>query len=401
MMFSELKPVQTDPILGLMAAYRDDPNPQKVDLGVGVYKDETGHTGILKCVKTAEKYRWDNETSKTYMGMAGDIAYNTRIASLIFGEEHKALDEDRVRVVQTPGGTGALRVAAEFIKRCYPSAVVWVSTPTWANHLDLFGAAGLSIKEYPYYDYDKRGLLFNEMMDTLKQAGKGDVVLLHACCHNPSGMDLSQEQWQMVAELAAENGFTPLIDIAYQGFGHGLDEDAFGVRLLAEMLPEVIVCSSCSKNFGLYRERIGACSVVSENPKTSDCVFGLLQNTVRGIYSMPPAHGAAIVNTILSSSELTAQWHQELAEMRDRINGLRKDIAAKLLEKGATSDFGFIQNQNGMFSFLGITPKQVECLKDNYSIYMVNSSRMNIAGISQKNIDYFAESVVAVLKTSA
>lgn len=398
MMFSELKPVETDPILGLMAAYRDDINPQKVDLGVGVYKDETGHTGILECVKIAEKYRWDNEISKTYMGMAGDVAYNTRISSLILGQEHPALDEDRVRVVQTPGGTGALRVAAEFIKRCQPFAVVWVSTPTWANHLDIFAATGLSVKEYPYYDYEDRGLLFTEMMETLKQAGKGDIVLLHACCHNPSGMDLNQNQWMQVAELAIENGFTPMIDIAYQGFGHGLDEDAYGVRLLARMLPEVIVCSSCSKNFGLYRERIGACSIISESPKIADSVFGLLQNTVRGIYSMPPAHGAAIVNTILSSSELTVQWHQELAEMRNRINGLRKDIADKLAQKGAPSDFGFIQNQKGMFSFLGITPVQVESLKNEYSIYMVGSSRMNIAGISQQNIDYFAESVVAVLK---
>lgn len=396
-MFSELKPVKTDPILGLMAAYRNDVNPQKVDLGVGVYKDEKGHTGVLKCVKTAEKHRWDNEISKTYMGMAGDLAYNTRISSLILGEEHPALDQDRVRVVQTPGGTGALRVAAEFIKRCHPPAVIWVSTPTWANHLDIFAAVGLKVNEYPYYDYDQRGLLFNEMMETLKQAGKGDIVLLHACCHNPSGMDLTQEQWRQVAEIAAENEFTPLIDIAYQGFGQGLEEDAFGVRLLAEMLPEVIICSSCSKNFGLYRERIGACSIVSESPRIADNVFGLLQNTVRGIYSMPPAHGAAIVNTILSSSELTAQWHQELAQMRNRINGLRKDISTKLAEKGSPSDFGFIQNQNGMFSFLGISPEQVECLKTEYSIYMVDSSRMNVAGISQHNIDYFAESVVEVL----
>ncbi len=397
-MFSELKPVTTDPILGLMVAYRNDSNPLKVDLGVGVYKDEAGHTGILKCVKTAEKFRLENETSKTYQGMEGDVAYNTRISSLILGEEHQALDQNRVRVVQTPGGTGALRVAAEFIQQCKPAAVIWVSTPTWANHFALFGAAGLSTKEFPYYDYNRRGLLFDEMMATLKQASKGDVVLLHACCHNPSGMDLYREQWLQIAELALETGFTPLIDIAYQGFGDGLEEDAYGVRLLAEMLPEIIICSSCSKNFGLYRERIGACSIIAESPVISDAAFGLLQNIVRGIYSMPPAHGAAIVNTILSSSELTAQWQQELGEMRDRINGLRRDIAGKLSEKGAPSSFDFIRSQNGMFSFLGISPEQVERLKEDYSIYMVGSSRMNIAGISQKNIDYFAESVVSVLK---
>ncbi|MCB1754648.1 MAG: aspartate/tyrosine/aromatic aminotransferase [Gammaproteobacteria bacterium] len=397
-MFSELKPVKTDPILGLMAAFREDKNPLKIDLGVGVYKDEQGHTGILNCVKTAERYRLENETTKTYMGMAGDLAYNARIAGLIFGDEHKVMQEDRTRIVQAPGGTGALRVAAEFIKRCNPQTRIWVSTPTWANHLDLFAAAGLQVLEYPYYDYQNHGLLFDEMMAALQEAGQGDVVLLHACCHNPSGMDLNPQQWSRVSDLAREKGFTPLIDIAYQGFGHGLDEDALGVRVLADALPELIVCSSCSKNFGLYRERIGACSVISRNSREADIVFATLQNTIRGIYSMPPAHGAAIVNTILSSSELTAEWHHELAEMRDRINGLRGAIADKLAEKGAPRDFGFIQRQNGMFSFLGISPEQVQRLRDDYSIYMVGSSRMNVAGISRANIDYFAEAVVNVMK---
>ena len=398
-MFADLRPVKTDPILGLMAAFRADPNPKKVDLGVGVYRDESGHTPILECVKEAEKYRLANEDTKTYMGMAGDIGFNERIARLMLGDDHSVLQDKRISILQTPGGTGALRVAGEFIRQCSPQSVVWVSTPTWANHIDLFGAAGLQLREYPYYDYQNRGLLFDEMLDALKQAGKGDIVLLHACCHNPSGMDLNRDQWRQVCDLARDNGFTPLIDMAYQGFGEGLDEDAFGVRLMAEELPELIVCSSCSKNFGLYRERTGACSVISRSAENSDVVFGVLQNTVRGIYSMPPAHGAAIVNTILSSSELTAQWQGELAEMRNRINSLRRLIAAKLAEKGAPVDFNFITQQKGMFSFLGITPGQVDRLIKDYGIYMVGSSRMNIAGISQTNIDYFAESVCKVLKT--
>ncbi len=397
-MFADLKPVATDPILGLMTAFREDPNPLKIDLGVGVYKDEQGHTPILECVKTAEKYRFENEDTKSYMGMVGDQAYNERIGRLMFGEKHPALEQGRICITQTPGGTGALRVAAEFIKRCNPDSTVWVCTPTWGNHLDLFSAAGLQIREYPYYDYENRDLMFDEMLDTLKQARKGDVVLLHACCHNPSGMDLNEIQWQQVCDLAKENDFIPLIDMAYQGFGNGLDADAYGVRLFAENLPELIVCSSCSKNFGLYRERIGACSVLSTSAEMADIISGTIQNTVRGIYSMPPAHGAAIVNSILSSSELTAQWEDELTAMRDRINGLRGLITDKLAEKGAPSDFGFIKRQNGMFSFLGITPSKVETLKKDYSIYMVGSSRMNVAGISQANIDYFAESVVTVLK---
>lgn len=397
-MFSTLKPVKTDPILGLMAAFREDRNPLKVDLGVGVYRDEQGHTGILDCVKTAERYRLENETTKTYVGMAGDEGFNQRMAGLMLGEDHTVLAARRLRTVQAPGGTGALRVAAEFIKRCNANSVIWVSTPTWANHLDLFSAAGMAVREYPYYDYQNHGLLFDDMMTSLEQAGKDDIVLLHACCHNPSGMDLSREQWGQVCDLAKAKGFTPLIDMAYQGFGDGLAEDAYGVRLLAENLPELIVCTSCSKNFGLYRERTGACNVITKDEKNADIAFGVLQNTVRGIYSMPPAHGAVIVNTILSSSELTAQWEAELAVMRNRINGLRGLIAERLNAAQSVQDFSFINQQKGMFSFLGITHAQVEALRRDYSIYMVGSSRMNVAGISDANIDYFAESVANVLE---
>ena len=395
-MFSILKPLPTDPILGLMAAYRQDTNPNKIDLGVGVYKDELGNTPVLKSVKKAEAFRLENETSKSYIGLAGDLGFCSKIEQQLLGE-HSALLANRVRTAQTPGGTGALRVAAEFIVRCNPNATVWVTTPTWANHISLFEAAGLTVKEYPYYDYENKGLLFDEMVETLKQVPKGDIVLLHACCHNPSGMDLNQEQWEIVADIAADVGFTPLVDIAYQGFGTGLDDDAAGLRLLANKVDELIICSSCSKNFGLYRERIGACSIVSHTSAVADIANSVLLSVVRSIYSMPPAHGAAIVDTILGSNELTSLWHEELAEMRDRINGLRSLIVDSLNAQ-TNQDFSFIKHQHGMFSFLGINKEQIDRLQKEFGIYIVGSSRVNVAGISKTNIDYFSKAVAEVLK---
>ncbi|CAH9066362.1 Aspartate aminotransferase [Pseudoalteromonas holothuriae] len=395
-MFSELKPLPTDPILGLMAAYKQDTNPNKIDLGVGVYKDEHGDTPVLKAVKQAEAFRLENEKTKSYIGLAGNLEFCHKMEQLLLGE-HRTLLANRVRTAQTPGGTGALRVAAEFIKRCNSNATVWVTTPTWANHISLFEAAGLTVKEYPYYDYENKGLLFDEMINTLKQVPKGDIVLLHACCHNPSGMDLNEEQWKTVAELAKEVGFTPLIDIAYQGFGSSLDDDAKGLRLIADTVEELIVCSSCSKNFGLYRERIGACTLIAKDAATADISNSVLLSVVRSIYSMPPAHGADIVNTILSSEELTKMWHEELDEMRTRINGLRTLIKNSLAAKGVDQDFSFIDRQNGMFSFLGINKEQIERLQKEYAIYIVGSSRVNVAGVSHTNIDYFANAVADVL----
>ena len=396
-MFSELKPLPTDPILGLMAAFKQDTNPKKIDLGVGVYKDEQGNTPVLKAVKKAEAFRLENETSKSYIGLAGNLDYCQKMENLLLGE-HPALLANRVRTAQAPGGTGALRVAAEFIKRCNKDATVWVTTPTWANHISLFEAAGLTVKEYPYYDYENKDLLFDDMINTLKQVPKGDVVLFHACCHNPSGMDLNAEQWSTVAELAVEVGFTPLVDIAYQGFGSSLEEDAAGLRKLAAAVDELIICSSCSKNFGLYRERIGACSIIAKDAATADISNSVLLSVVRSIYSMPPAHGADIVSTILGSTELTQMWHDELDEMRNRINGLRTLIKESLAAKGIEQDFSFIDRQNGMFSFLGINKEQIERLQKEYSIYIVGSSRVNVAGISDANIDYFANAVADVCK---
>jgi len=395
-MFGRLKALPADPILGLSIKYRADENPLKIDLGVGVYKNEAGDTTILKCVKKAEKFRLENELTKTYIGGTGSALFNERMTALIFGD-HKVINQNRVKTVSTPGGTGALRVAGEFIARCKTGAKIWLSNPTWANHKGVFSASGLDIAEYPYYDYENKTLDFDAMLNALKQVSADDFVLLHACCHNPSGMDLSQEQWQQVAQVAKEVGFTPLIDMAYQGFGDGLEEDAYGVRLMADTVDNMILCSSCSKNFGLYRERIGACTVIGETPATTDIALSVILGVARTIYSMPPAHGAALVETILGSEELTQEWHIELAEMRNRINGNRKVIVDKLIEKGVTRDFSFIAHQKGMFSFLGITPEQVQQLQDEYSVYMVGSSRMSIAGIAPSNVDYLAESIAKVL----
>lgn len=397
-MFEVLTALPADPILGLSAAYKADTNPKKVDLGVGVYKDEQGNTPVLKAVKQAEVDYHNRETTKAYIGPPGSADANTLLQALIFGSDHPAVADNRVRTIQTPGGCGSLRSAAELIKKANPDATVWVSDPTWANHIPLLGNAGLAIKTYPYYDHATKRVNFSAMMDTLKGVTKGDLVLLHGCCHNPCGADLSQDQWQAIAELAVNNGFTPFIDMAYQGFGEGLDQDAYGIRLMANTVPELLVSSSCSKNFGLYRERAGALSIVYASAADADKGQSNLFSLVRGIYSMPPNHGSAIVETILGNPALTATWHKELSEMRERIKSLRALLNQKLQEKGAEGDFSFIERQSGMFSFLGINKEQVHSLVNDYSIYLVDSSRINIAGISLANVDYLAESIVAVLK---
>jgi aspartate aminotransferase len=396
-MFHSLSAMPADPILGLLTQYRADSHPNKVDLGVGVYKDPSGHTPILDCVKIAEKLRFETEDTKVYIGPTGSAPFNQLMTELAFGQSHPALLADRIRTVSTPGGTGALRVAADFIKRCNPNAVLWVSDPTWANHTGLFEAAGITVKTYPYYDYDSKTLKFDQMMAKLATIGKDDVVLLHACCHNPSGMDLTPAQWDEVIELTAKQGFTPLIDMAYQGFGDGVDDDAYGVRQMAAKVENMILCSSCSKNFGLYRERIGACSIIGSSSAQVDVANSVLLYVVRCIYSMPPAHGAAIVETILGTPTLKQQWLDELKVMRDRINGNRAMLVEQLKACGVERDFSFIARQKGMFSFLGVNPQQVERLKQEHSIYMVGSSRISIAGISEANVDYLAKSIAKVL----
>ena len=396
-MFSTLNALAPDPILGLIALANKDHNANKVDLGVGVYKNESGATPIMAAVKTAEHNCAEKELTKAYIGPAGPAEFNSGIRDLIFGSQHPALQSDRVRTVLTPGGCGALRVGAEFLKRCSEHATVWVSDPTWANHLPLLGNAGLKLAEYPYYEAGSAGIKFDEMMSALANVGRGDIVLLHGCCHNPCGADLSEAQWRELTALAAKNGFLPFIDLAYQGFGRGLDEDAYGIRYMAEQLPELLVASSCSKNFGLYRERVGSLSVLSDNPAQADASLTHINNVVRGNYSMPPSHGGAIVGEILADQALRQNWEAELAGMRDRINQLRVLLVDKLSAQNVDRDFSFIARQHGMFSFLGLSVAQVDQLREQFSIYMVGSSRVNIAGISQSNIDYLAQSIAAVL----
>lgn len=391
-MFERFEPLPTDPILGLSLAYKQDANSDKVDLGVGVYKDEAGNTPVLGSVTVAQNRCHDEETTKAYEGPAGNDTFNNEIAKLIFGASSAQIE--RVKTLQTPGGCGALRVAAEVIVRATPGATIWVSRPTWANHIPLLSSAGLKIKEYPYYDPATQSVDVDGMMACLAEVPAGDLVLLHGCCHNPCGTDLSLENWQHIAELANKNGFTPFVDLAYQGFGDGLEKDAEGLRLLAGSVPELVVASSCSKNFGLYRERVGALSIMGNSSTAAANTFGQMQNIARGIYSMPPSHGAALVATILTDSGLRQQWESEVAEMRVRIKQLREDLASALAPFG---DFSFIPRQRGMFSFLGLSETQVERLKSEFSVYMVGSSRINLAGINQKNLPYLAESIGQVL----
>ena len=397
-MFQLLPALPADPILGLMASYHADSNPKKIDLGIGVYKNEAGNTPVMTAVKKAEGMILDSQTTKSYVGPTGDAGYNAIVAELLLGKSlNDSLGKRRV-TVQSPGGCGGLRLAAEFIKSANPDATVWVSNPTWANHVPLLGSAGLKIAEYPYYDYDSHSVKFEAMIECLSKIDSGDIVLLHGCCHNPCGADLNQEQWQQVRDVALKQGFTVFIDLAYQGLGDGLEEDAYGTRLLAESLPELIVVSSCSKNFGLYRERTGAMTLICDSDAAAAVAITQIAGAARAMYSMPPDHGAATVQLILSNDTLRTEWDAELTEMRDRINGLRAQFVKQIQSIGIEQDFSFIEREKGMFSFLGVNVNQVQTLVNDYSIYLVNSSRINVAGINDSNIEYLSNSLAAVLK---
>lgn len=396
-MFEVLPLLPNDPILGLSIAYANDINPGKVDLGVGVYKNDLGQTPIMKAVAEAEKLRIARDITKAYTPPAGVPGANEASTRLVFGADHPAVVAGRVRTVQAPGGCGALRVAAELIQRARPGAQLWVSTPTWANHVPLLGSAGLKLREYPYYDYAGHDINFAAMMATLKDIPRGDLVLLHACCHNPSGADLTPAQWNQVADVLEERGIIPFVDMAYQGFGEGLEQDAYGLRMLAHRVPEMIVANSFSKNFGLYRERAASLSFVFANPQQADAGFSQLLNVARGIYSMPPAHGSTIVDIILHSEELTHVWQSELTQMRNRIAGLRVQLVESLNALQQARDFSFIARERGMFSFLGLTVEQVHRLKNEYSIYMTDTSRISVAGLTTEKMDYVAKAITAVL----
>ncbi|MDT8321065.1 MAG: amino acid aminotransferase [Xanthomonadales bacterium] len=396
-MFEQLKAVPPDPILGILSAYAADPNPRKIDLGIGVYRDENGATPVLDCVVQAERILDSTQTTKSYLGPRGVPGFNSAMTELIFGVDSPVLAQQRVRTVQTPGGTGALRVGADLIHTAQPDAVVWASDPTWGNHHALFPAAGLQMKGYPYFDSEHSDLRYEDMMATLRQRGPGDVVLFHACCHNPCGVSPSPGQWAAISDLAAERAFLPMVDLAYMGFERGIEEDSLAVRLFAEKCPEVLVASSCSKNFAVYRERVGAISVVCGSAgKTADAET-VIHSLTRKNYSMPPAHGTGIVDIILHSQELTGLWREEVAGMRGRINGLRRVLADKISASGIDRDFSFLQRQSGMFSFLGLSVDQVRRLREDFSIYTVDSARVNIASFNDSNIDYFIDALGTVL----
>ncbi len=393
-MFESITAAPPDAILGLNEAFKSDKSPNKINLGVGVFKDKTGITPVLKCVKEAERRLVEQEPSKAYLPISGHAEYGQHVPKLLFAD---TVDHARTATIQTPGGTGALRVAGDFIRTMLPGASIWMSDPTWANHPNVFGAAGLEVKKYGYFDAAANSLNFDAMLSDLKKVPAGDVVLLHGCCHNPTGVDPSLEQWKEVGTVLAERKVLPLVDFAYQGFADGLEADASGLRSLLANHEELLVCSSFSKNFGLYRERVGALVALSKDAATSTSVMSQLKRTVRTNYSNPPSHGASIVATVLGDAELTSQWHQELADMRDRINGNRDLLVAKLAAAGLDKDFSFIKTQRGMFSFSGLTKDQVERLKNEFSIYIVGSGRINVAGITEANVDYLCESIAKVM----
>ena len=397
-MFESLQPVPADPILKLAAMHREDTNPNKVDLGLGVYKDEQGHTPIMRAVAEAEKRILDIEDTKTYVGMAGWARYNQLMADVVLGDNNPYQAAGRMALAQTPGGTGALRVVCDFINAVKPGAKAWVGKPTWANHHALIQAAGLELAEYPYFDPATHSVDFDAMMAILESEAKaGDLVLVHGCCHNPSGADLNIDQWQTLGELAQAKGLIPFVDIAYQGMGAGMDEDAEGLRLIADMVDEMVIASSCSKNFGLYRERTGTAMIIAKDADTAAMAQGQMNGVIRGNYSMPPSHGAMVVQTILDDAELKADWLAELAEIRERIARLRSQLVQALKDAGVEQDFSFIERQKGMFSFLGVNKDQVDTLVNEHSCYMVGSSRINVAGLNDNNMAYFAKAVASVL----
>jgi aspartate aminotransferase len=396
-MFDRLNAVPPDPILGILSAYAADPSAKKIDLGIGVYRDERGNTPILSCVKKAEQILDSTQTTKSYLGPPGVAGFNSAITRQIFGENSAVLNDDRIRTIQTPGGTGALRVGADLIKAASPDATVWASDPTWANHYAIFPAAGLQMDSYPYFDSELSDLRFDDMMTALRNRGPGDVVLFHACCHNPCGVSPSPEQWEAITDLTAERGFMPMVDMAYMGFERGIEEDALSVRLFAEKCPEVLVASSCSKNFAVYRERVGAISVVCGTGGNASDVVTVINSLTRKNYSMPPSHGTGIIDIILHSDELTELWHEEVTGMRNRINGLRKKLSEKITAAGIEQDFSFLQRQTGMFSFLGLSVDQVRRLREEYSIYTVDSARVNVASFNDSNMDYFIGALKTVL----
>ncbi len=390
-MLEALNAQPQDKILQLIALYRDDPRPTRIDLGVGVYKDATGLTPVMRAVKAAEKTLWETETTKTYTGLAGEPAYNTALTTMILGPGYAG----RAASVATPGGTGAIRQALELIRLANPAATVWLSNPTWPNHPSIIKYLGMTMAEYRYFDAATRGIDFDGLKADLARVAKGDVVLLHGCCHNPTGANLDPAQWAEVADILAAKGAVPFIDLAYQGFGDGLDQDAASTRMIAARFPEVLIAASCSKNFGIYRERTGILIALTE-PARRAVVQGNLAYLNRQNFSFPPDHGARLVTMILQDAALTADWKAELEEVRLNMLSLRTALAEELRRATNSDRYDFIAHHRGMFSRIGISEDQVNQLRDRHGIYMVGDSRINIAGLNAQTVPILAQAIAAV-----
>ncbi|MEI4522771.1 amino acid aminotransferase [Pseudomonas sp. CCNWLW23] len=397
MHFDAIGRIPGDPILGLMEAYAQDANPRKFDLGVGVYKDAQGLTPIPEAVKIAEARLVESQDTKTYIGGHGNPLFGKVINELVLGSDSALIAEQRAGATQTPGGTGALRLAADFIAQCLPGKGVWLSNPTWPIHETIFAAAKVKVSHYPYVGNDNR-LDVEAMLAVLREVPKGDVVLLHACCHNPTGFDLSHDDWKRVLEVVRSRDLLPLIDFAYQGFGDGLEQDAWSTRLFAAQVPELLITSSCSKNFGLYRDRTGALIVCATSADKLTDIRSQLANIARNLWSTPPDHGAAVVATILADPELKARWADEVEAMRLRIAQLRSGLVEALEPHGLRERFAHIGVQRGMFSYTGLSPEQVKTLRERHSVYMVSSGRANVAGIDATRLASLADAIADACK---
>lgn len=396
-MFEKVNAAPADPILGLTEEFKKDTREAKINLGVGIYKNEQGQTPVLATVKKAEAALLETEKTKSYLTIEGTAEYGLAVQKLLFGADSDVVASKRAKTAQAPGGTGALRVAGEFIKRQLNSPKIWISNPTWANHNGVFTAAGLETAQYSYYNAEMKDKDFASMVADLETASAGDIVLLHGCCHNPTGIDPTADEWETLAKLCADKGLLPLFDFAYQGFAKGVEEDAAGLRVFAKHNSEILVASSFSKNFGLYNERVGAFTLVAKEEDVAATAFSQVKSIIRSIYSNPPAHGSAVVTHILNDADLRAEWEKEVAEMRDRIQEMRELFVATLKSEGVEADFSFIERQNGMFSFSGLSKEQVTRLKEEFAIYIVGSGRISVAGMTKENMGPLCKGIAAVL----
>lgn len=392
-MFTDLPAPVLDPILSLSVAFRSDPRPQKVDLGIGVYKNSLGQTPIMRAVSLAQEKVVASQTSKSYVGLAGCEEFNHSMMHLVLDS---SLDSERTIAIQTPGASGALRMLGDLMRVAQPDTTVWISDPSYVNHKPVMEAAGLKVRYYRYFSRDTKMVDTEAMLADLAQAGSQDVVLLHGCCHNPTGADIDFSAWQAITELAQKNGFIPFVDIAYQGFGDGLDQDAQGLRYMAKRVEEMLITTSCSKNFGLYRERTGAALVIGKNQREVTNARGKMLTLARSTYTMPPDHGAALVKTVLNDQQLTSIWQQELRDMQQRLLTLRKDLCHELRNQYNTRQFDFIENHRGMFTVLGLSSEQMARLRAEFAIYGVADGRINIAGLTEKDIPYVAKAIIQV-----